>query len=66
MTRQMMSNKRTKKTYWKKITITTTIVAPITITIAIPSQTIPMIQKPKNVNNEQQQDDQRNNEQYED
>lgn len=28
-----------------------------------PSQTIPMIQKPKNVNNEQQQYDQRNNEQ---
>jgi hypothetical protein len=48
------------------ITITTTIVTPTTITIAIPSLTIHMIQKPKNVNNEQQQDDQRNNEQYKD
>jgi hypothetical protein len=36
------------------ITITTIVVTPIVVTIAIPSQTIPMIQKPKNVNNEQQ------------
>jgi hypothetical protein len=45
------------------ITIATTIVTPTAITIAIPSQTIPMIQKPKNVNNEQQQYGQRKNEQ---